>query len=262
MSPGLAAVLPPPIDRMEGTDEPSEGLARLSRLAALSGKLVILPDTSPALIEQYRKLAATLHFAQAERDIKIVMVASSVAGEGKTFTASNLALTLSESYRRRVLLIDADLRRPSVHTVFQIPNVLGLTDELQDNTGRMPPMVQISPNLHVITAGKPNSDPMSSLTSGRMRSIVETAAASFDWVIIDTPPVGLLSDAKLLAAMVHVALLVIRAESTPFPLIKRAVETLGRNRILGVVLNCVSNNVESGGYHYYGYYGGGYLARK
>jgi len=128
----------------------------------------------------------------------------------------------------------------------------------------MPPAREMTPNLSIITAGPPDSDPMSGLISSRMRWIMDQAAADYDWVIVDTPPVGLLSDAKLLAGMVDAAILVIAAGSTPFELIKRATETLGRRHILGVVLNRVSDRTESGGYNYYGYYGayGGYAERK
>jgi capsular exopolysaccharide synthesis family protein len=249
--------------RRSGRDRAAEDelvLPHLHKIPALAGKLVILPDARPALVEQYRKLAATLHFAQTERTVKTIMISSSIAGEGKTFTASNLALTLSHSYQRRVLLIDADLRRPTVHTVFHIPNVYGLTDELQRDVEQMPPMIELTPRLSVITAGRPDLDPMSGLISARMRWIMEQAAKDFDWVIVDTPPVGILSDAKLLAGMVDAALLVVAAGSTPFELIKRATETLGRQHILGVVLNRVTDRMESGGYNYYGYHGayGGY----
>src|SRR5207244_3220025 len=102
--------------------------------------------------------------------------------------------------------------------------------------------------LSLLTAGRADSDPMSGLTSDRMRQIIVEAAASFDWVIIDTPPIGLLPDANLLAAMADAALLVVRAGSTPHGLIRRAADALDRNRILGVVLNCVAErDVVSGG---------------
>jgi capsular exopolysaccharide synthesis family protein len=239
-------------------------LPHLHAAQGLSGKLVILPDARPALVEQYRKLAATLHFVQTERPIRTVMVASSISGEGKTFTASNLALTLSESYSRRVLLVDADLRRPSVHNVFRIPNHFGLSDELAKEGDDLPVVREMTPTLSILTGGRPDSDPMSGLISSRMKKIIELASAEYDWVIVDTPPVGLLSDAKLLAGMVDAAVLVIAAGSTPYELIKRATETLGRRHILGVVLNRVSDRVEAGGYNYYGYYGayGAYAARK
>ena len=219
-----------------------------------SAKLVVTPHAEQPTVEQYRKLAATLHHAQAERELKVVMVSSAVSGDGKTLTAVNLSLTLSESYRRRVLLIDADLRRPSVHTVFQVPNLSGLTDSLRAETERRLPLIQASSHLSLLLAGRPDSDPMSGLTSGRMRRLIAEAAATFDWVIIDTPPLALLPDANLLAAMVDTAILVIGAGKTPYRLITRAIEAVGRARILGVVLNRVDPTYATGGYGYgYGY---------
>jgi capsular exopolysaccharide synthesis family protein len=216
-------------------------------------KLVVTEKPEQSTIEQYRKLAATLHHAQVERELKVVMVSSAVSGDGKTLTSTNLALTLSESYRRRVLLIDADLRRPSVHEVFQVKNVAGLTDSLRAESDRRLPLIQASPYLSLLLAGRPDSDPMSGLTSGRMRRLIGEAAGTFDWVIIDTPPVVLLPDANLLAAMVDAAILVIGAGKTPHKLISRAVDALGRNKILGVVLNRVDRSCLAGGYGY-GYY--------
>ena len=86
--------------------------------ASMAEKLVVMPDTRPIVVEQFRKLAATLHEMQRARRLKVVMVASAVSGEGKTFTAMNLALTLSESFRDSVLLVDADFRRPRMHEHF------------------------------------------------------------------------------------------------------------------------------------------------
>src|SRR3989441_5278979 len=217
-------------------------------------KLVVTERPEQSTIEQYRKLAATLHHAQTERQLKVVMVSSAVSGDGKTLTSTNLALTLSESYRRRVLLIDADLRRPSVHEVFQVKNVTGLTDSLKAENDRRLPLIQASAYLSLLLAGRPDSDPMSGLTSNRMRRLVGEAAATFDWVIIDTPPVVLMPDANLLAAMADAAILVIGAGKTPYKLITRAVDTLGRGKIIGVVLNRVDRRNVAGGYTY-GYYG-------
>jgi protein-tyrosine kinase len=223
--------------------------------AASSGKLVVMPAVPHAAIEQYRRLAASLHHAQVERDMKVVMITSAAAGEGKTLTATNLALTLSQSYRRNVLLIDADLRRPSVHQIFQVPNVLGLSDGLKSETDEKLSLIQITENLTVLPAGRPDPDPMSGLTSERMRRVVQEAAARFDWVLIDTPPVGYLPDANILAAMVDAALFVVRAGRSPFRLIQRALDAVGRNRIIGVVLNAVKESDDVVGYGYYGYYG-------
>ena len=223
-------------------------------------RLVTCPKAEQSVVEQYRKLAATLHHAQAERELKVVMVSSAMSGDGKTLTAINLALTLSESYRRRVLVIDADLRRPSVHTVFELKNETGLTDSLTAATERRLPVIQATSNLSLLLAGRPDSDPMSGLTSGRMRRLIAEAAAHFDWVIIDTPPLVLLPDANLLAAMVDAAILVVGAGRTPYKLITRAIEAVGRSRILGVVLNRVDRACVPGGYGYG--YGDSYFAKR
>jgi capsular exopolysaccharide synthesis family protein len=243
-------------------DSPDHGLVAkassdmVDRFGAKAlGKVVVMPDVPPAAVEQYRRLAASLHHARLERDIKVLMITSASPGEGKTLTATNLALTLSESYRRKVLLIDADLRRPSLHHMFGVPNVLGLSDALKGEADRKLSVIQVSPNLTVLPAGRPDSDPMGGLTSDRMRRIVQEAAARFDWVIIDTPPVGFLSDANLLVAMVDAALFVVRAGKSPYRLVQRALDAVGRTRILGVVLNAIDEHVDDAEYYYYGYYG-------
>jgi capsular exopolysaccharide synthesis family protein len=194
----------------------------------------------PESLEQYRRLAAALHHTQVERGIKKVMVASAVAGEGKTLTSLNLALTLSESYRRRVLLIDADLRRPKLHDLLGVPNTMGLNEVLKDSKEARLTLLEVSPRLSVLPTGRPDPDPMSALTSRRMALVLQEASENFDWVIIDTPPVVMLPDTNLLAAMVDVAILVVEAGRTPYDVSDRAIQALGRERVLGVVLNGVT----------------------
>jgi len=210
---------------------------------AVAEKLVVMKETSRLSLEQYRKAAATLHQIQLERGSKIVMVASAVAGEGKTLTAVNLALTLSESYRRRVLLVDADLRRPQLHEVFQVPSVAGLNDGLKSPEEQRLSTIEISSRLVLLPAGRPDPDPMSLLTSQRMRHVLQEAAATFDWVIMDTPPVVQLPDTSLLADMVDLAVVVAAAARTPYAMIARAVELIGRERIAGIILNGVEESV-------------------
>jgi receptor protein-tyrosine kinase len=185
------------------------------------------------------------------------MITSAVAAEGKTLTATNLALTLSHSYKRRVLLIDADLRRPTVHEAFRIANDTGLGDVLRDGQTRRLPLFRASETLWILTAGHPMSDPMSALASDQMRTLLAEATEHFDWVIVDSPPVALLSDANLVAAMVDTTILVIGAASTPYPLVRRAIESVGANRIMGTVLNRIERSQMVGGYGYYDYYGYG-----
>jgi len=218
----------------------------------LTEKIVVDQNMSPASREQYRRLAAILHDAHNSQGLQVIMVASAAPGEGKTLTASNLALTFSESYQKRVILIDADLRRPTLHSIFRLDTTLGLSEGLMSNGESKMLVRQVSPRLAVLPAGRPSSDPMAGLTSDRMKKLIQEARQSFDWVIIDTPPVMLLPDAHLLASMVEGAVMVVRANSTPFELIKRATDVLGRQRILGVVLNRAESNTGDH-YEYYGY---------
>src|SRR5579864_6067686 len=94
------------------------------------GKVVVGPQALPGLVEQYRRLGAALHHHQQQTGARTLMVTSAVAAEGKTLTSTNLALTLSHSYQRRVLLVDADLRRPGLHRLLRVDNSIGLTDSL------------------------------------------------------------------------------------------------------------------------------------
>jgi capsular exopolysaccharide synthesis family protein len=223
--------------------------------ARLVEKIVLNDTMAFAPREQYRRLAGVLHDGQNTTGLRVVMIASAVAGEGKTLTAANLAMTLSESYQKRVLLIDADLRRPTLHQLFTTNTAGGLSEGLDPDTKTMFVVRQLSRNLSLLPAGRPTHDPMAALVSDRMRQLIAEARETYDWVIVDTPPLVLLPDAKLLGAMVDGAVLVVRAESTPHELIRRATESIGRRRILGVVLNQAKATPNSGysydGYNYY-----------
>jgi capsular exopolysaccharide synthesis family protein len=225
----------------------------VDRHGSYTADRLVIGTATPQSIEQYRRISAVLHLTQMERGTKIVMVASALPGEGKTLTASNVALTLSESYHRSVLLVDADLRRPTIHQVFGIPNVSGLNDGLRPREERKLSIIQQSPYLSILTAGRPDPDPMSGLSSERMRQMLMEASARFDWVLLDTPPIGLLPDAHLLSSMVDGIVLVVRAGMTPYGPIRRAIDALGRDRILGVVLNRVVDRRDEYGRDYYAY---------
>ena len=235
--------IPAPV-AFEPAAEPSKPSIVLPA-ADVEEKLVVASSARMFCVEQYRKLGATLHHAQAERGIKVILVCSALPGEGKTLTSVNLALTLSESYRRRVLLVDADLRHPAVHKVFQAPSTEGLNETLRAQEDRPIPLLQVSPELSLLPAGAPSRDPMHVLTSERMKRVIQYGAERFDWVIVDTPPIALLPDAKLLASMADGVLMVIRAGDTPYRPIHRAIESIGRERVLGVVLNQVEERVIS-----------------
>ena len=240
---------------LHGLDREPEGgvidaLGDITRLPSSEKLMLNFGESVP--VEQYRRLAARLLLAQAEKNVRVVMVTSAFPAEGKTLTATNLALTLSESYKRKVLLVDADLRRPWVHQVFQIPNVSGLNDGLRESENRKIPLLSYTDNLSILTAGRPDPDPMSVLSGERVSRVLHEARARFDWIIIDTPPVALLTDAHLLSSQVDAVVLIVQAAKTPLPAIKTAVDAVGRDRILGIVLNRCDRGSPGAAYEYYG----------
>jgi len=218
-------------------------------------RLALGPEVEPGLAEQFRRLAATLLQNQRGENIRSVMITSAVPADGKTLTAMNLSLILSESYKRRVLLIDGDLRRPTISVATNLSKAEGLSEVIGAADERRVPLVQLTETLTLLPAGRPNPDPLSGITSVRMQQLLREAMERFDWVILDTPPVGVAADAGLLCPMVDGTLLVVRAGRTPYKAIERALEAIGRDRLLGVVLNGVleQDNSEDygGGYYYY-----------
>ncbi len=204
---------------------------------AQNERLVASPRIGPVAGHQYRKLASTLHQLQTERRLRSVLVTSAVAGEGKSLTAANLALTLSESFFRRVLLIDADLRRPTLDALFGTSTSEGLSEMLAAGNDPVAPLIAVSKGLSLLAAGRPNPDPVGVLTSDRMRHLLEDAVELFDWVIIDSPPIGLFPDPELLSMVVDGVVMVVRAEGTSYVEVQRAIATVTPERIVGVVLN-------------------------
>jgi capsular exopolysaccharide synthesis family protein len=235
------------------TDAAGPGAGRKNRVVRFASewreRLAMAPDGDPALIEQFRRLAATLHHAQLNSGLRSVMVTSARPGDGKTLTSINLALVLAESYRYNVLLIDADLRRPSIPNVVEIGGGQGLGEALRSPTEQKLALLTLSPRLTLLPAGQPMANSIEALTSPRMRQILQEAIARFDWVILDAPPVGPTTDARLLAQMVGGTLFVLRAGQTPCVDVQKAVDAIGREQVLGVVLNGVDQDGHS---DYYG----------
>ncbi len=204
----------------------------------------------------YGKLAASLHQAQRDRGVKVVMVASAAPGEGKSVTVASLARTLGHAYKRRVLVVDADLRRPVLHELFGVANDRGLNEALADGAVH-PEWIAVADNVMLLPAGGLNPEPLGALTSPQLRELLTRVARQFDWVIVDTPPVLLLPDSELLASMVDGVLFVVGANETDYRLAARATHAIGRERILGVVLNKVDRQALPPEYAYEFSAGGG-----
>lgn len=215
--------------------------ARRPQLRTVPAELparLVTSTSSDVSIEQYRRLAAVLHEEQVQSGLKTVMITSALPGDGKTLTVANLAFTLAESYARRVLVIDADLRLPTLHTTLGIANGKGLSEALLES--RELALVEVSNGLTALTAGKPGPTPLAGLTSNRMREVLLECEERFDWVLIDTSPVGVLPDAQVLGRLAGAVLLVIGAGSTPAETVQHAIAELGGpDSIFGIVLNRV-----------------------
>ena len=220
-------------------------------------RLISAIDEADPVLDQMRSLAASLHQARSGRELKVIAVTSSVSGEGKTLLAANLALTLSRSYMRQVLMIDADLRRPNLHRLFGMASGDGIRSAIESvRDGRPVAVQEVAPRLALLPAGKPVRDPISVLASDAMQRLMIGANAAFDWIVIDTPPVGMLPDVGLLSSLSDAVLLVVESGRVRFDLVQRTVESVGADRIFGVVLNKVPEQdiVSAYGMHYYAPY--------
>jgi capsular exopolysaccharide synthesis family protein len=203
---------------------------------AYRGRLVIDPAVQPVAVEQYRRLAASMHHLQVEQGLARLVISSVLPREGKTMTAVNLAITLSHSYGRRVLLVDADLRHPSVHEALGISSRCGLADALHRER-RQFQFCHVSKNLWVLPAGTPSGDPMPALASHLLGQFLDDVAPDFDWILLDAPPLGAVADASVLVRLTRAMILVIAAGSTPYNLAQKVIGDIGREHIVGTVLN-------------------------
>jgi non-specific protein-tyrosine kinase len=220
------------IERMRG-DRGRKGFYRLA---------TILYPRSPTA-EAYRTLRTNLDFASLDKPIRSLLVTSSVPGEGKTVTAANLAVVAAQG-GRSVLLVDADLRRPGVHKMFNAENGAGFTDLIR--TPSTDPATLIcpteQPGLYILTTGAPPPNPTEIVATQRTRALLETLASEFDLVVVDSPPIQVFADASILSSILDGTIFVIESKRGRRAQVHRAHETLVRAgaTILGVVLNRVA----------------------
>jgi polysaccharide biosynthesis transport protein len=213
------------------------------------------------ITEAYRKLRTSIFLSRSEEPPKTILFTSGAAGEGKTMTVSNTAIMFAQ-LGHRVLIIDADLRRPACHKALRVQNDRGLTDYL---TGRDELTNVIKPtsvpNLYILGCGSIPPNPTEIIGSGKMRELLALLKNNYDFILIDSPPVIPVSDAVVLSSIADGVVLVVRGQNTPKHIVKAALSELHKihENILGVVLNRV--DVRSAEYSdYYQYYGPGYYS--
>ncbi|MFN2216402.1 MAG: polysaccharide biosynthesis tyrosine autokinase [Anaerolineales bacterium] len=215
--------------------------------------------------EAFRTLRTNLEFTGVDKPLKIILVTSAGPGEGKTTVASNLAFVLSQS-NKKVILLDADLRKPTVHKKFGLSNRVGLSDVLRGKMTVPEAIIRWSNNgsreMGILTSGSIPPNPAELLGSEKMGKILKELTTLADYVVIDTPPL-LVADAQVLSSIVSGILLVVKPGKTHIESARTAVEQLKRanTRILGVVLNRIPKNRSYfyGGYRHYAPY---YYERK
>jgi capsular exopolysaccharide synthesis family protein len=203
--------------------------------------------------EELRTLRSKLYQLAEARSLKTVLIASALPSEGKTFIAGNLAQVMARQHQRKVLLIDSDLRRPRLHLSLGSALEPGLTDYLRGAADEYAVVQKGSvENLFLITGGTPVNNPSELITNGRLKSLVERMSPLFDWIILDSPPVLPVSDARLLASFCDGVVVVVRAGRTPYGLSLKACQEFAADQLVGIVLNGVSHSRSYMAYQYYG----------
>lgn len=226
----------------------------------LHTRLVLLTDPQSVGCEQYRTLRTQVFHTAEKQLTQVILVTSAVAGEGKTSTILNLAWAIAQSKEKRVLVIDSDLRRPSISSYLGLDFELGLGEVLNGVSDALPSIVRVADStLYILSSSRAEPQPAELLSKERVAETLAELRRYFDYILIDAPPVVAFADARLLANHADAVIMVVRAGLAGHSTVERAIEALPQNRILGVVLNGADQMSEVGYYGYYGYgYGYGY----
>ncbi|URZ03574.1 CpsD/CapB family tyrosine-protein kinase [Clostridium felsineum] len=214
--------------------------------------LVVKDKPKSPIAEAYRTLRSNIQFSSFDKEMQLILVTSSGPGEGKSTTSSNLALAMAES-GNSVLLIDCDLRKPSVHKKFKISNYDGLSNVLAGHIKFEEANHWYNKNLCVLTAGKIPPNPAEMLASKRMKEFLAESRGTFKYIILDAPPVIAVTDPQVLSTMADGVILVVSSGVADIEAAKRAKELLENvnANIIGSVLNRVKIESRRG---YYGSY--------
>lgn len=221
-------------------------------------RIITHENPKSPIAEAFRTLRTNIQFSSIDKALSSIVITSSGPGEGKSTVSVNTAMTIAQS-GKKVLLVDCDLRKPKIHTFFRIHNGQGLTNVLAEGIELREVVYEpeIEDNLHVLTAGPIPPNPSELLGSKRMKEFLKKAETNYHTIILDSPPVGVVTDAAILSTIADGTILVCavgQAEIEASKMAKSLLEKVNAN-ILGVVLNKVP--VTQGGYykyHYYNYY--------
>ena len=208
------------------------------------------PKEAPA--EEFRSLRTRLNHLQSSQNLHLLVVSSASPGEGKSFTACNLAMSQAQLSGKRILLADFDFRRPSIDRIFNLKGKLGLTDYLMGRAGIADILNRVEgTNLFILPAGGSVPNPLELLNLPECGDLLQSLREQFDWVILDSPPLLFAADGNLLATMADGTILVVRIGATTYDSVSRAIQSLCENNVLGVVVNGAHHSELYSRYSYY-----------
>lgn len=225
------------------------------KLTTMARKLITFSNPKSVVSEQFRTIRTNITFSMPDQDLKTLLVTSSSPGEGKSTSSSNIGVVFAQA-GKRVLIVDADLRKPTVHHTFHLKNSLGLSNVLTRQCD-LYDAIQLSDieNLSIITSGLIPPNPAELLASKTMNMLIKELSTQFDLIIFDAPPVLSVTDAQILSNKVDGTVLVVNSGEAEKDSVVKAKEALAKSQanILGVIMN--NYKLERGSY--YQYYGTG-----
>lgn len=213
--------------------------------------LITMVDPKSPISEQYRTIRTNIHYSTVDKNVRTLMVTSSGPGEGKSTTVANLAVTFAQQ-GKKVLLVDADMRKPTVHYTFNQTNTFGMTSVLTKQVSLEEAISETSvENLSVLTSGPIPPNPSELLSSKSMEQIFQSSEELFDIILFDTPPLLAVTDAQILANRCDGTVLVVYSGKTEKDQLLKAKELLdsAQSNLLGVVVN--NKKIQDTNYYYY-----------
>ena len=258
---GATAFILEKMDKTIKTSQSAQELLPYNLLAYIpfftsSGKeapdVVVRNEPESSVSESFRILQTNLRYFNSEKSTKVIVVSSSVPKEGKSTVAANLAFSMSQ-IGARVLLVDGDLRNPSQYKIWEVDNELGLSHVIRDQLSLESTVKEISPNFQLLTAGERINNPNTLIVSSQMAAFVAQAARTYDFVVIDTPPLIAAADATILGKLANGILFVIRpgiADVNSVAIVKDLLEKAEQN-VLGIAMNGISAQQRYYDYYYY-----------
>ncbi|MDH6060040.1 polysaccharide biosynthesis tyrosine autokinase [Chrysosporum bergii ANA360D] len=258
---GATAFILEKMDKTIKTSQSAQELLPYNLLAYIpfftsSGKeapdVVVRNEPESSVSESFRILQTNLRYFNSEKSTKVIVVSSAVPKEGKSTVAANLAFSMSQ-IGARVLLVDGDLRNPSQYKIWEVDNELGLSHVIRDQLSLESTVKEISPNFQLLTAGERINNPNTLIVSSQMAAFVAQAARTYDFVVIDTPPLIAAADATILGKLANGILFVIRpgiADVNSVAIVKDLLEKAEQN-VLGIAMNGISAQQRYYDYYYY-----------